>query len=252
MCVWVVQCLLQASMHASKGLFRAKLSQCGLRSCGLIYHDVATGHALQQHSRSRQPGLPFLAPVCCVSGENPCQLMPWATAEFSAEALLQSAGKGKPLPAVVEAVANGSTLRVSLLPELTPVTVLVVGTQVSAYRSTFCPAHAVRSDSHCAPALQTRLPQLAGRLLSFLCALHLASVCLAGMSTTLCCLAVIGTQACTRLSHPCQAEAVTGLHMVHRHPPWRRAPRQALPTAAAPSTRLPTAAERQQMVGYSL
>ena len=120
-------------------------------------------------------------------------MLPWANAEFSAEALLQSAGKGKPLPAVVEAVANGSTLRVSLLPELTPVTVLVVGTQVSPHRSTFYPRHAVCLDSRCAPALQMRLPQLAGRLLSFLCALHLVSVCLAGMSTTLCCLAVIGT-----------------------------------------------------------
>ncbi len=61
---------------------------------------------------------------------KPCADRPRALAGFSAEALLQSVGKGKPLPAVVEGVANGSTLRVSLLPDLTPVTVLVVGTQV--------------------------------------------------------------------------------------------------------------------------
>lgn len=81
-------------------------------------------------------------------------MLPWANAEFSAEALLQSAGKGKPLPAVVEAVANGSTLRVSLLPELTPVTVLVVGTQVSPPAPPFVPAHAVCLTGTVPPALQ--------------------------------------------------------------------------------------------------
>lgn len=74
----------------------------------------------------------------------------------------------------------------------------------------------------------------------------------AGMSTTPCCLAVTGICTYTRVSSCHQAQAVTGLLIVHRPPPWRRAPRQALPMAAAPSTRLPTAAERQQMVGFFL
>ena len=82
--------------------------------------------------------------LCAVSKVvNSSPLLRWAMAEFSAEALLQSAGKGKPLPAVVEAVANGSTLRVLLLPELTPVTVLVVGTQVSQNAPILIPAHAI-------------------------------------------------------------------------------------------------------------
>jgi len=76
--------------------------------------------------KSAQRSLPGCARVKL---PNP-KPMSEARAGFSAEELLQSAGKGKPLPAVVEAVANGSTLRVSLLPELTPVTVLVAETQV--------------------------------------------------------------------------------------------------------------------------
>ncbi|KAK9827311.1 hypothetical protein WJX81_003519 [Elliptochloris bilobata] len=71
--------------------------------------------------------------------------------EFSAEALLQSAGKGKPLPALVTAVANGSTLRVSLLPHLTPVTVLVVGTQAPSMAPRPAPAAANGSSAE-APA----------------------------------------------------------------------------------------------------
>ena len=40
---------------------------------------------------------------------------------FNAVDFLQKVGKGKPVAGVVEAVLNGSTLRVTLLPDLTSV-----------------------------------------------------------------------------------------------------------------------------------
>jgi staphylococcal nuclease domain-containing protein 1 len=48
---------------------------------------------------------------------------------FNAVEFLQRIGKSKPVSGVVEAVLNGSTLRVTLLPDLTPVTVHVSGVQ---------------------------------------------------------------------------------------------------------------------------
>lgn len=54
---------------------------------------------------------------------------PAAPADFDALELLQRVGKSKPVAGVVEAVLNGSTLRVTLLTDLTPVTVHVSGVQ---------------------------------------------------------------------------------------------------------------------------
>lgn len=49
--------------------------------------------------------------------------------EFNAMAFFGSVGKGKPISGIVEAVLNGSTLRISLLPDRTPLTVAVAGVQ---------------------------------------------------------------------------------------------------------------------------
>lgn len=49
--------------------------------------------------------------------------------EFDAAAFLNSVGKGKPVPAIVEAAMSGSTLRVTLLPDLSSATVMVAGVQ---------------------------------------------------------------------------------------------------------------------------
>lgn len=59
-----------------------------------------------------QPGL-----MCCLP------------AGFDAQELIDSAGKGKPLPAVVEQVASGSMLRVTSLQDQTYFTVMVCGVQ---------------------------------------------------------------------------------------------------------------------------
>ncbi|KAK9813035.1 hypothetical protein WJX72_007851 [[Myrmecia] bisecta] len=48
---------------------------------------------------------------------------------FDAQGLLDKVGKGKPLPALVEQVPNGSTLRVTLLHDYSYVTVMVCGIQ---------------------------------------------------------------------------------------------------------------------------
>lgn len=51
----------------------------------------------------------------------------------NASELLASAGKGKPLPAIVERVGNGGSLNVTLLPDLQPAAVLLAGVQVGIY-----------------------------------------------------------------------------------------------------------------------
>jgi staphylococcal nuclease domain-containing protein 1 len=49
--------------------------------------------------------------------------------DFNAMSFLNSIGKGKPVAGLVEAVLNGSILRLTLLPDRTPVTVAVAGVQ---------------------------------------------------------------------------------------------------------------------------
>eukprot|EP00882_Tetradesmus_deserticola_P032320 GHRQ01036633.1.p1 GENE.GHRQ01036633.1~~GHRQ01036633.1.p1 ORF type:complete len:180 (-),score=60.09 GHRQ01036633.1:433-972(-) len=49
--------------------------------------------------------------------------------DFNAMSFFNSVGKGKPVAGVVEAVLNGGTLRLSLLPDRMPVTVAVAGVQ---------------------------------------------------------------------------------------------------------------------------
>lgn len=54
---------------------------------------------------------------------------PASIGDFNAVDFLQKVGKSKPVAGIVEAVLNGSTLRVTLLPDLTQVTVHVSGVQ---------------------------------------------------------------------------------------------------------------------------
>jgi staphylococcal nuclease domain-containing protein 1 len=49
--------------------------------------------------------------------------------DFNAMSFFGSVGKGKPIAGIVEAVLNGSTLRLSLLPDRMPVTVQTAGVQ---------------------------------------------------------------------------------------------------------------------------
>ena len=157
-CVWMNQCPLQASKQAKH--YSVQLVSAWPCSCSSVCRAIAACFwpcsAATRRPQSQRLHCSSVVPVWSfnfVNFKKNCS-GPWA--DFSAEALLQSAGKGKPLPAVVEAVANGSTLRVSLLPDLTPVTVLVVGTQVS-----FFPVYASSIPcglllSHCALALRMR------------------------------------------------------------------------------------------------
>eukprot|EP00878_Enallax_costatus_P006933 GHUV01007265.1.p1 GENE.GHUV01007265.1~~GHUV01007265.1.p1 ORF type:complete len:560 (+),score=208.13 GHUV01007265.1:80-1759(+) len=63
--------------------------------------------------------------------------------EFNAMTFFGSVGKGKPIAGIVEAVLNGSTLRLSLLPDRTPLTVAVAGVQ--------CPSMGKRPAATAAP-----------------------------------------------------------------------------------------------------
>lgn len=51
-------------------------------------------------------------------------------ASVNATELLATAGKGKPLPAIVERVGGGSSFHVTLLPDLQSAAVLLAGAQV--------------------------------------------------------------------------------------------------------------------------
>ncbi len=65
-------------------------------------------------------------------------------ADFDAAGLVARVGKGKPVDAIVEAVNSGSTLRVTLLPDLQSATVMVAGVQ--------CPSMGRRPPPSAAPA----------------------------------------------------------------------------------------------------
>ncbi|KAL4429360.1 hypothetical protein ABPG77_005134 [Micractinium sp. CCAP 211/92] len=64
--------------------------------------------------------------------------------DFDAAGLVARVGKGKPVDAIVEAVNSGSTLRVTLLPDLQSATVMVAGVQ--------CPSMGRRPPPSAAPA----------------------------------------------------------------------------------------------------
>lgn len=64
--------------------------------------------------------------------------------EFDAQGLVARVGKGKQVEAIVEAVNSGSTLRVTLLPDLQSATVMVAGVQ--------CPSMGRRPPPTAAPA----------------------------------------------------------------------------------------------------
>jgi staphylococcal nuclease domain-containing protein 1 len=67
-----------------------------------------------------------------------------AAADFDAAALLQRLGRGRPVQAIVEGVNSGSSLRVTLLPDLTTINVMVAGVQ--------CPSMGRRAPPPATPA----------------------------------------------------------------------------------------------------
>ncbi len=74
-------------------------------------------------TRTAQPLLPRPLTLECTC------LPALPMAEFDAQGLVARVGKGKQVDAIVEAVNSGSTLRVTLLPELQSATVMVAGVQ---------------------------------------------------------------------------------------------------------------------------
>jgi staphylococcal nuclease domain-containing protein 1 len=77
------------------------------------------------------------------------------SAEFDAAGLVARVGKGKPVSAIVEQVNSGSTLRVTLLPDLQSATVMVAGVQCPSMGRRpppTAPAAAPAADSDGAPA----------------------------------------------------------------------------------------------------
>ena len=77
------------------------------------------------------PGLArHLLPACLITPPPLlASLLPAPSAEFDAQGLVARVGKGKQVDAIVEAVNSGSTLRVTLLPDLQSATVMVAGVQ---------------------------------------------------------------------------------------------------------------------------
>ncbi|KAG7669099.1 hypothetical protein Ndes2526B_g00826 [Nannochloris sp. 'desiccata'] len=72
--------------------------------------------------------------------------------EFDAAGFLNRVGKGKPVDAIVEAAISGSTLRVTLLPDLTSATVMVAGVQCPGMGRRPAVAPAAGSDNASAAA----------------------------------------------------------------------------------------------------
>ena len=66
-----------------------------------------------------------------------------AADNVNASELLAEAGKGKPLPAIVERVGNGGSLNVVLLPDLKPAAVLLAGVQVISVARACFPLEAI-------------------------------------------------------------------------------------------------------------
>jgi staphylococcal nuclease domain-containing protein 1 len=62
--------------------------------------------------------------------------------DFNAMSFFNSVGKGKPIAGIVEAVLNGSTLRLTLLPDRMPVTVQTAGVQCPSMGKRPAPAPA--------------------------------------------------------------------------------------------------------------
>lgn len=78
--------------------------------------------------------------------------------DFDAAGFLQRTGKGKPVQAIVEAVNSGSTMRVTLLPDLVSATVMVAGVQ--------CPGMGRRTPAAGAPAATSAAPGTAAAALA--------------------------------------------------------------------------------------
>lgn len=75
--------------------------------------------------------------------------------DFNAMSFFTSVGKGKPVAGIVEAVLNGSILRLTLLPDRTPVTVAVAGVQCpSMGKRPAAPAPAAAAPAAAAPAAE--------------------------------------------------------------------------------------------------
>ena len=73
--------------------------------------------------------LRHMGPVALNNALLNSNLFSFCSAAFNATAFLQSVGKGKPVSAIVEAVINGSMLRVTLLPSLVSATIQLCGAQ---------------------------------------------------------------------------------------------------------------------------
>ena len=89
-------------------------------------------------------------------------------AEFDAAGLVGRVGKGKSVQAIVEAVSSGSTLRVTLLPDLQSATVMVAGVQCPSMgrrplptAAPSAPAAAAADGEGAAPAAATTAASIA-------------------------------------------------------------------------------------------
>jgi hypothetical protein len=87
-----------------------------------------------------------------------------AADNVDASGLLAEAGKGKPLPAIVERVGNGGSLNVVLLPDLKPAAVLLAGVQVGSVARVICCARGILLRQHTvlSGALSQRVTRLQG------------------------------------------------------------------------------------------
>lgn len=112
---WKRQRLLQSSVAWASGSHRAKrpIIQC----------------ALQEVSRCSRSRLCGCYCSCLGLWQRCCGAATAPNAEADGPALLASMGKGKPVPCVVESVASGSMLRVTVLPSLQQAAVMVAGVQ---------------------------------------------------------------------------------------------------------------------------
>lgn len=107
----------------------------------LLLHHMAISDELSAPALGRVPCRAVQHFSGCVSAQNAVSL---PAAEFDAAGLVGRVGKGKSVDAIVEAVNSGSTLRVTLLPDLQSATVMVAGVQ--------CPSMGRRPPPSAAPA----------------------------------------------------------------------------------------------------
>ena len=96
---------------------------------GLLQSAVRGLSCGEQQGQLAGAGACPAAAQCCESSVRPPPSRVPPSAEFDAAGLVARVGKGKPVDAIVEAVNSGSTLRVTILPDLQTATVMVAGVQ---------------------------------------------------------------------------------------------------------------------------